>query len=269
VLDTEVGPAVVSALSVRPTEATLVTFIVVGNRKTMSSPLSLEFMLVSNDYPTLTAVSASVKQLGAALTFAPNAESARSPMERRKIDAVFVDNELPGALKLIESIRKGTSNSKAVIFVCVADSRATTLALSAGANFVLKKPVTAESVTLHLTIAKDLMMSERRRYFRHPVNLHVLLKDEHGQQHGKMTDLSEGGMAVRTATTLKQSSTVEFAFDLSFGASLTGKGQIAWTNTEGMAGIIFRFFHGTGQDQLRSWVNAREQLAPKSSPVDT
>ena len=233
----------------------------------MSSAVSLEFILVSNDYPTLTAVSASVKQLGATLTFAPNAESARSSIERRKIDAVFVDNEISGALELIESIRKGTSNSKAVIFVCVADSRATTLALSAGANFVLKKPVTAEGVTLHLTIAKDLMMSERRRYFRHPVNLHVLLKDEHGQQHGKMTDLGEGGMAVRTATPLKQSSPVEFAFDLSFGASLTGKGQIAWTNTEGMAGIIFRFFHGTGQDQLRAWLNAREQLAPKNSPA--
>ena len=135
VLDTEAGPAVVSALSVRPTEATLVTFIVVGNRKIMSSRLSLEFMLVSNDYPTLTAVSASVKQWGVALTFAPNAESARSSIERRKIDAVIVDNELSGALKLIESIRKGASNSKAVIFVCVADSRSTTLALSAGANF--------------------------------------------------------------------------------------------------------------------------------------
>jgi CheY-like chemotaxis protein len=235
----------------------------------MSSRVSLEFILVSNDYPTLTAVSASVKQLGAALTFAPNAESARSSIERRKIDAVFVDNEVSGALELIESIRKGASNSKAVIFACVADSRETTLALSAGANFVVKKPVTAEGVTLHLTIAKDLMMSEHRRYFRHPVSLHVLLKDEHGQQHGKMTDLSEGGMAVRTATTLKQSSPVEFAFDLSLGASLTGKGQVAWTNMEGMAGIIFRFFHGAGQNQLGSWLNAREQLAPKNSPAGT
>jgi ActR/RegA family two-component response regulator len=235
----------------------------------MSSRLSLEFMLVSNDYPTLTAVSASVKQWGAALTFAPNAESARSSIERRKIDAVIVDNELSGALKLVESIRKGASNSRAVIFVCVADSSSTTLALSAGANFVLKKPVTAESVTLHLTSAKSLMMSERRRYFRHPVNLHVLLRDEHGQQHGKITNLSEGGLTVRTAPSLKHSSLVEFAFDLSFGTTLTGKGQVAWANTEGMAGVIFRFFHGTGQDQLRSWVNAREQLAPKSSLADT
>jgi ActR/RegA family two-component response regulator len=233
----------------------------------MSSVPPLEFMLVCDDYPTLTAVSAGVKKFGAALTFVPNSDSARDCLDRRKIDAVFVDQQVSGALQLIEFIRKGTSNSKAVIFACVADSRASTPALSAGANFTLKKPVTADDVTRHITIAKDLMICEHRRYFRHPVNLHILLKDEHGQQHGKMTDLGEGGMAVRTATPLKQSSPVEFAFDLSFGASLTGKGQIAWTNTEGMAGIIFRFFHGTGQDQLRAWLNAREQLAPKNSPA--
>jgi hypothetical protein len=104
--------------------------------------------------------------------------------------------------------------------------------VSAGANFVVKKPVTADGVTLHISLAKDLMMSEQRRYFRHPVNLHVLLNDEDCQQHAKITDLSDGGMAVRTARPLKHSSLVEFAFDLSFGTNLTGKGQVAWTNSE-------------------------------------
>ncbi len=225
----------------------------------MSSLPTLDFMLVSDDYPLLTAVSAGVKKFGAVLSFVPSSESARNCLGRRKIDAVFVDHEVSGALQLIESIRKGTSNSKAVIFACVADSKASTRALSAGANFVLKKPVTADDVTAHITIAKDLMMSEHRRYFRHPVNLHVLLKDEHGQQQGKMTNLSEGGMTIRTATPLKHSSLIEFAFDLSFGINLTGKGQVAWTNTESMAGIIFRFFLGTGQDQLKAWLDAREQ----------
>ena len=70
---------------------------------------------------------------------------------------------------------------------------------------------------MHITLAKELMMSEQRRYFRHPVNLHVLLKDEDSQQHAMITDLSDGGMAVRTARPLKYSSLVEFAFDLSFG----------------------------------------------------
>ena len=227
----------------------------------MTLVCTLHFMLVSDDYPTLTAVSAGVKKCGATLTFVPNSESARNCLDRRKIDAVFVDHEVSGALQLIEFIRKGTSNSKAVIFACVADPRASTSALSAGANFVVKKPFTADGVTQHISIAKELMMSEKRRYFRHPVNLHVLLKDEQGQQHAKMTNLSQGGMAVRTATPLKHSSLVEFAFDLSFAANLTGKGQVAWTNSEGMAGIIFRFLYGTGQVQLMAWLEAREQLA--------
>jgi CheY-like chemotaxis protein len=234
----------------------------------MSLPRALEFLLVSDDYPTLTAVSAGVKKCGAVLTFVPDSASARNCLDRRKIDAVFVDHELSGALQLIESIRKGTSNRKAVIFACVADSRASTPVLSAGANFVVKKPILVDAVVLHITIAKDLMMSEQRRYFRHPVNLQVLLKDERGQQRGKMTNLSEGGMAVRTATPLKHSSMIEFEFDLSMGGNLTGKGQVAWTNTEGMAGIFIRFFHGTGQAQLKAWLDAREQLAPNIRSAD-
>jgi len=38
-----------------------------------------------------------------------------------------------------------------------------------------------------------------------------------------MTNLSEGGMAVRAAIPLKHTSTIDFAFDLSVGASVTGK----------------------------------------------
>jgi hypothetical protein len=53
-----------------------------------------------------------------------------------------------------------------------------TAAVNAGANVVVKKPITVDGVTLHITLAKELMMSEQRRHFRHPVNLHVLLKDE-------------------------------------------------------------------------------------------
>jgi response regulator RpfG family c-di-GMP phosphodiesterase len=233
----------------------------------MSLPGTLEFLLVSDDYATLTAVSTGVKTCAAALTFVPNSESARNCLDRRKIDAVFVDHEVSGALQLIESIRKGTSNSKALIFVCVRDSRASTPALSAGANFIIRKPVTADGVILHITIAKNLMMAEQRRYFRHPVNLEVRLKDEHGERRAKMANLSEGGMAVRTTTPLKYSSLVAFAFDL-LGTELTGKGIVAWTNTEGMAGINIRFFHGTGQVQLKAWLDARERLVPTSRSAD-
>jgi ActR/RegA family two-component response regulator len=231
----------------------------------MSKPLELEFVLVSSDYATMSAVSGGVKKYGAKFSLVPTAETGRDCLNRRKIDGVFVDLEVAGALGLIEAIRKGTSNNKAVIFACVTDAKEYTQALSAGANFLLRKPLQEDGVALHITIAKELLERERRRYFRHAVNLQLILKEGEAEQHARMSNLSEGGMAVRTAKALRHSAVVDFAFELPTGASVSGKGQVAWINTEGMAGIIAQTFHGKGREHLEAWLAAQEQLAIKKN----
>jgi DNA-binding response OmpR family regulator len=230
---------------------------------TMARPLELEFVLVSSDYATMNAVSGGVKKYGAKFILVPTAEAARDCLKRRKIDGVFVDLDVPGALGVIEAVRKGTSNNKVVIFACVADAKENTLTLSAGANFLLRKPLNEDGVALHITIAKELLERERRRYFRHAVNLPVVLKDGEVEQHARMTDLSEGGMAVRTAKALRHASVIDFEFDLSMGASVSGKGQVAWMNTEGLAGIILQSFRGMGREHLEAWLTVQEQLGLK------
>ena len=231
----------------------------------MPPPLPLEFALVSSDYAAVTAISRGVKKYGAKSSLSPGGDSARDSLRRRKVDGVFVDMEAPGALQLIMDIRKGTSNSKSVIFACVQSSKESTVTLSAGANFLLIKPLTADGVALHLTIAKEMMEREHRRYFRHPVNLPVLLKDADGDQRARMANLSEGGIAVRATRALKHSSMIDFEFELPFGATVSGRGQVAWTNQEGMSGILVHSFHGKGREQLEAWLNSREQLS--SPPV--
>ncbi len=235
------------------------------NPATMSNPLELEFVLVSGDYATMNAVSGGMKKYGAKFILVPTAEAARDCLNRRKIDGVFVDLEVQGALGVMESIRKGSSNAKAVIFACVLHAREYTDALSAGANFLLRKPLNEDSIALHITIAKELLERERRRYFRHAVNLPVILNDGEAEQHARMTNLSEGGMAVRTAKALKHTSATDFAFDLPTGASVSGRGQVAWTNTEGIAGIILQNFRGSGREHLEVWLRAQEQLAIKKN----
>jgi CheY-like chemotaxis protein len=240
----------------------------------MSPPLELEFVLVSNDYATVTAVSGGVKKYGAKFGLVPSAETARENLARRKVDGIFVDVAVPGSLGLLEAIRKGTANAKSVIFACLQDFKESTAALSAGANFVLRKPLIVDSVALHITIAKELLEREHRRYFRHAVHLPVLLKEGNTEHHARMTNLSEGGMAVRVTKPLKHSSVVDFAFELTLGASISGKGQVAWTNSEGLAGIVLQTFHGKGREQLEAWLNAQEQLsredsAPKNTSSET
>jgi hypothetical protein len=176
---------------------------------------------------------------------------------------VFVDMQVSETLELIEAIRKGSSNGKVAIFACVQNAGETTATLNAGANFVMRTPLTVEGVALHITIAKDIMLRERRRYFRHAVNLPVTLKDGEGEQRARVVNLSEGGMAVRAARGLKQWTVIEFALELALGMDLSGKGQVAWTSSEGMAGILFQTLHGMGRGYLEAWLAGREQLSRK------
>jgi len=70
-------------------------------------------------------------------------------------------------------------------------------------------------------------------------------------------------MAVRTVKPLRHSSVVDFEFALSMGASIAGKGQVAWVSTEGHAGIVLQIFRDTSKGQLEAWLMAQDQLASK------
>ncbi|HET8924949.1 MAG TPA: PilZ domain-containing protein [Candidatus Acidoferrum sp.] len=231
----------------------------------MTRPLELEFVLLSDDYATMTAVSGGVKKYGAKFSLVPSVEAARDCLARRKVDGVFVDTAISGAHGLIEAIRKGTSNCKAVIFACIQNMNESTAVLNAGANFLLRKPLNLDSVALHITISKELLERERRRYFRHAVNVPITLQDGEGEHHARIMNLSEDGMAIRTVKPLKPSSVLEFTFELSFGLHLSGKGHVGWTNTEGTAGIILQTFRGRGREHLEAWLDARERLGTKST----
>jgi|SRR5579864_2680990 len=226
----------------------------------MNQPLSLEFVLVSSDYAMMQAVSKGVKKFGAKFVLVPTAHEARECLNRRKFDGVFVDMEVPGALGLIESTRKGTSNNKAVIFACLVNARESTQILAVGANFLLRKPLSENGVAMHITISKDLLVREQRRYFRHPVNLPMTLKEGEVEQQGRITNLSGGGMAIRTVRPLKHGAVLDFAFELSMGVRISARGQVAWVNSEGMAGIALQTLRGKGREQLDAWLVSREQL---------
>ena len=229
----------------------------------MNPPLALEFVLVSSDYALMQAVSKAVKKYGAKFVLVPTAHEARECLNRKKVDGVFVDMEVPGAIGLIESTRKGTSNSKAVIFACLVNAKESTQILAVGANFLLRKPLTEEAVAMHITISKELLVREQRRYFRHPVNLPVTLKEGGLEQQARITNLSGGGLAVRTAKPLKHGAVLDFAFELSMGVRISARGQIAWVNSEGVAGVVLQTLRGKGSEQLNAWLAAREKLDSK------
>jgi len=119
---------------------------------------------------------------------------------------------------------------------------------------------------MHITISKDLLEQERRRYFRHAVNLAVSLSDGTSEQQARMTNLSGGGMAVRLTKPVKRGTALDFAFELAPGMRVSGKGELTWVNSEGVAGIALQMLRGKGKHLIDGWLAAQENIDSKRTP---
>ncbi|PYT99277.1 MAG: hypothetical protein DMG38_12395 [Acidobacteria bacterium] len=132
----------------------------------------------------------------------------------------------------------------------------------------MRKPLTEDAVMMHIAISKELLVREQRRYFRHPVNLPLPLKEGEFEQQARITNLSGGGMAVRTAKPLKHGAVLDLTFELSMGLRISARGQVAWVNPEGMAEITLQTLRGKGSEQLDTWLAAREKLHLEGKPPE-
>jgi hypothetical protein len=188
---------------------------------------------------------------------------------RRKIDAIFLDLEIPDWQQVLEGLRLGTPNRFCVAFACTGNRLAGKEARNRGVHAILQKPLSVEDVVSHLKSSHDLMVRERRRYFRHQVYLPLTLTVNGAEQHALITNLSEGGMAVRVTHALECSSLVDFSFQLRAGPTVSGRGNVAWHDSEGLVGIGFQFFRDNGEDSLLAWIRRQEQLNPEHPSWDS
>jgi len=226
----------------------------------MTRTKALAFLLIANNYQTLTAVADGLGQVGASFDFASTSEAGGEYVGRRKVDGIIVDLDVPGAEDLIRSIRQGTSNRGAVVFACLPSDNRSPVAVVTGATFLLPRPLTPESVASQVSAARSSMLREHRRFFRYPLSLPVYLVSNGAEQRGMMANLSEGGMAIYTVRSAEYRSMIEFAFELPSGEKIAGKGSVAWVNNEGMLGIEFHVLRGQGEVVLQKWIQEQQTI---------
>jgi CheY-like chemotaxis protein len=142
-----------------------------------------------------------MEKLGAEVIAVAASEEGSFLLARRKFDAVVLDYDdhaVPGICRLLQEIRRGTSNRSTIVFALIGDKTASRLALAGGANFVLQKPLGSDRVERAFRSALKLMRRENRRYFRLAIVLPVTLELEDGSVHGTTTmNLSKKGLALR------------------------------------------------------------------------
>ncbi|MBZ5665924.1 MAG: response regulator [Acidobacteriia bacterium] len=224
--------------------------------------MNLDSLLISRDADLLGVLRPALEKISVDVQVCAESRSGNDLLAKRKYDAVIIDcDDLQNGFDLLRNLRQSQSNAKTVAFAVVNGKTTTQGAFQSGANFVLQKPVTPLHASRCFNAALNFMVRERRRYFRHPVDMPLRISLPHAQEiTAAATNVSEGGMAIRVPAKLPKDAEAKFCFTLpSTSISLELKGQIAWSDGSGHAGIRFVEVPQSSQYQLEKWLTDRLQ----------
>jgi DNA-binding NarL/FixJ family response regulator len=224
--------------------------------------MNLESLLISQDAALLSVLRPTLEKISVDIHVCPEAQLRSDLLRKRKFDAVIIDcDDLQNGVDLLKSLRQTQSNAKSVAFAVVNGKTTTQEAFHMGANFVLQKPLTPLHAARCFNAALNFMVRERCRYFRHPVEIPLrIILPRNQEVTATSTNLSEGGMAIRILGQLPKDTEAQFRFTLPYmNISLELKGQVAWADGTGHAGIRFVDVPQSSQYQLEKWLNDRLQ----------
>jgi CheY-like chemotaxis protein len=235
--------------------------------------MNLESLLMSRDPETIRVLRPTLEKLAIDVEVCRGARSGNEIVNSEKFDAIIVDcDDLQGGLDVLRGLRKTPSNKGSAAFAILNGKTNTQQAFEMGASFVLQKPISALSAMRCFSAALNMMERERRRYFRYPVELPVIVLFRQGEElKAHTTNLSEGGMAIRFRDKLPKSGISKVSFTLSgTQVELSPKADLAWSDGAGRAGLRFVEVPESTRDRLDRWLFERmEQMAEiASAPLE-
>ena len=224
--------------------------------------MNLDSLLISRDADLLGVLRPALEKISVDVKICAESRPGSDLLAKQKYDAVIIDcDDMENGFDLLRKLRQSQSNAKSVAFAVVNGKTSTQDAFHSGANFVLQKPLTPLHAARCFNAALNFMVRERRRYFRQPVDmtLRISLPNSHDIT-GAATNVSEGGMAIRVQGKLPKDAQAKFSFTLpGTNTSLELKGQVAWGDGGGQAGIRFVEVPQSSQYQLEKWLTDRLQ----------
>jgi len=222
-------------------------------------------LLVSNDAIAIEQLSESMQRFALFPERCPDVPSALARLNRTKFEAVIVDLRLGSqAGAVVEGARHSPSNEHAVVFTVSDGEVEAAEAFKAGSTFVLRRPLSAASIDLSLKAAYGLIVRERRRYFRCPVEVPVAILTTAIQTvHGHTVNISEGGMSTTAAAPLGPGDQVRLHFTLpGDDFQFVLESTVCWAKERRLG---FQFLSPHQTSRLQEWLSRRlEEAMPQS-----
>lgn len=139
-----------------------------------------------------------------------------------------------------------------------------------GANLVLWKPVTVDEAERVLRAAYELLNRVRRQFARLVPKTLAFASIEGMAEDVMILDLSKGGMGVQAMAPLTRGTVVETRVYLpGVQSEIVAKGEVAWSDDSGRAGIRFEFLSGSSRTTLESWLTSQTSEGATTFPLGT
>jgi hypothetical protein len=223
-------------------------------------------LLVSADPDTIQQFSLALRELSISPDACQDAASAGLLLKRRKFDAVIVDLQLGEQSGLIlDEVHLSASNRTAVSFGISNNDVEATAAFRKKSQFVFERPISPQSIHKTLKPAYGLILRERRRYFRCPVSVPVIIRSESRQEVWcNSANISGGGMALSTHVPFLPGENVRVQFTLpDHDVALSAESTICWSKTSNL-GVRFVSISDEQKSVLQVWLSQKlEETLPE------
>jgi Tfp pilus assembly protein PilZ/ActR/RegA family two-component response regulator len=227
---------------------------------------AVRVLLVSRSIETIEFLCQHMQKLAMHVETACDVESANRKLCHCKFEGVIVDLELGAeALQLLKKLRDLTSHKHAISFAIVGNQVEAGIECQASATFMLCHPLSAPDVIKTLRASYPLMFRERRRDYRYPVEMRIVIRVDGAELTAASINICETGIAVQSPTPLAIGAKVQMRLDLpGVAESLNLSGEVRWNDPQGRTGISFQEVPAKLLERLQIWLSERmTELVPR------
>ena len=219
-----------------------------------NDPSAIQVLLVSSHLETIETFCHIIPKMAVHIETCSDYGAATKKMCRSKFDGIIVDlaDEKKG-LELLSKLRTGV-----VSYAILGKSHQRSAAFTGGANFVFDQPLSPALIARTLKASYPLLVRERRRYFRYPMQCTVHVQSGSDPEFTATTvNISESGIALVSPVQL------EVGQKLRLRLRLPGKTEydavsadVCWTTAE-RAGLKFVSLSRRFAEELQAWLAER------------
>jgi DNA-binding NtrC family response regulator len=220
----------------------------------------VKVLLVSSDIQVIDILCHFMEQMAMHVEVCSDVSSATRKLCHAKFEAIVIDFKNPAeALELVKKPRQMTSHKGVVVLAILNHSHEMPGAFRGGASFALVRPLIPATVVRTLRASYPLMVREKRRSYRCPLQISVQVSSNVRPEFvATSVNISEGGMALSTSVPLQVGERLSLKMTLpGTDCPIKINGEVGWNDMAGRLGLEFVQVSQAVKDALQSWIANR------------